>query len=225
MRVKTLFDKSAPTYDATRRQLLPCFDDFYSTALELIPFSRDANIEILDLGAGTGLLSAMVAEAFSNARLTLVDFSEDMLNKARERFAHNPKQFQYQVMDYAKEEITGPYQVVVSALSIHHLANTNKLALFGKVYHALQKNGIFINADQALGETPAIEQHYRRTWLQQTRALGVSEADLALSIERRQEDISSPLEVQLAWLKQVGFKQAHCWYKNYAFVVYSGQKF
>jgi len=40
--------------DLMRRKLVPCFDDFYHTALELLPFAPDAGFEVLDLGAGTG---------------------------------------------------------------------------------------------------------------------------------------------------------------------------
>ncbi|MGN7412821.1 hypothetical protein [Paenibacillus sp. SAF-068] len=33
--VKQLFDKVAQNYDVQRKQLIPCFDDFYGMALDL----------------------------------------------------------------------------------------------------------------------------------------------------------------------------------------------
>src|SRR5260370_8023901 len=71
--------------DRMRRKLVPCFDDFYRTALELLPFAPDAGFEVLDLGAGTGLLYAMIAAAFPKARLTLFDLTPEMLMMARAR--------------------------------------------------------------------------------------------------------------------------------------------
>lgn len=41
--VKTVFDLSAQTYDCARWQLIPCFDEFYGTALALIRFSPGAS--------------------------------------------------------------------------------------------------------------------------------------------------------------------------------------
>src|SRR6266851_8868993 len=77
--VRKAFAAGADTYDRARRKLVPCFDDFYRMALELLPFALDARFEVLDLGAGTGLLSAMIAAAFPKARLTLFDLTPEML--------------------------------------------------------------------------------------------------------------------------------------------------
>src|SRR5436190_957122 len=57
---KQVFDHATADYDRTRRLYIPCFDDFYGTALALIPYQSDEPFNILDLGAGTGLLSALV---------------------------------------------------------------------------------------------------------------------------------------------------------------------
>ena len=61
MNVREAFDRSAQIYDRGRRQLVPCFDDFYSTAIERLPFAADDAVSVLDLGAGTGLLSLLVS--------------------------------------------------------------------------------------------------------------------------------------------------------------------
>ncbi|HJQ29252.1 MAG TPA: hypothetical protein VJ827_07905, partial [Rubrobacter sp.] len=62
MSVGALFDSAAEDYDRARRQLVPGLDRFYGAVLESVPFATDEEIRVLDLGAGTGLLSAMVAE-------------------------------------------------------------------------------------------------------------------------------------------------------------------
>ena len=222
--IRELFDKAAQNYDRARRQLVPCFDDFYGTVLDLIPCERDATSRILDLGAGTGLLAALIAEAFPRAHLTLVDISDAMLDEARRRFRDEPSRFHFRVLDFSKDPLCGEYDVVVSALSIHHVDDGAKQVVFQGVYDVLREEGIFINADQVLGMTPEIDRKYHEAWLREVRSKGVSEDDLAAALERMREDKMSTLGSQMKWLENIGFEMVNCWYKNYGFVVYSGRK-
>src|SRR3954468_9002425 len=79
------FDAQAGDYDAPRRRLIPPFDAFYGTAVDALGLIPGGPKRVLDLGAGTGLLSAFVADAFPRAELTLLDGSAAMLDRARER--------------------------------------------------------------------------------------------------------------------------------------------
>jgi len=125
--------------------------------------------------------------------------------------------------DYASR-VRGEFEVVVSALSIHHLSDDRKVRLFRRIHEVLPADGVFINADQVLGATPPIERIYREAWLRQVRRPGVAERDLNAALERMKEDRSAPLDSQLDWLRQAGFRQVNCWYQNYSFAVFSGQK-
>lgn len=219
--LKKAFDLAASTYDQARRQLIPCFDDFYGTALRLMPFAPQDQFRVLDLGAGTGLLSQMVADKYPRAAITLMDISDEMLDKARQRFAGREGRFKFVVSDYS-QVLSGQFDVIVSALSIHHLTDGQKAGLFRNLFALLPVGGVFINADQVLGSSPAIEQAYRQTWLQQVGDSGVSAEELAAALERMKEDRMAPLQAQMDWLQEAGFGVVHCWYKNFSFVVYSG---
>jgi len=222
--IKSGFDASAKTYDQTRRQLIPCFDDFYRTAVALIPYQKEDCFRVLDLGAGTGLLSSFVSEQFPHAHITLVDLSEAMLSKAKERFCASPENFEFVTADYSVEQIPGDFDVVISALSIHHLTNDLKQNLFARIFNQLPSGGIFVNADQVLGATPEIDNFYRETWMKHVIGLGISDTELKAGLERMKEDKMAPLDIQLDWLKQAGFGLVNCWYKNFSFAVFSGQK-
>lgn len=150
--VKQLFDKVAQDYDVQRKQLIPCFDDFYGMALDLMESPLDSP-RILDLGAGTGLLSGLVLQKYPNARLTLIDISDQMLEGARRRFA-DANQVQYVIGDYSKYDFTGSYDMIISSLSIHHLTHADKKKVFDAVHKLLEPGGCFINADQVQGRTP-----------------------------------------------------------------------
>jgi tRNA (cmo5U34)-methyltransferase len=225
--VEVSFDQAARDYDRARRQLVPCFDDFYGAVLEFLTFGRDEPVRFLDLGAGTGLLSALIGEAFPNARITLVDFSGEMLEKARQRFAPGgaaSDRFELRVGDFAREHLSDEYDAIVSALAIHHLENESKKALFRGIHGVLSEGGVFVNADQVLGATPEIEERYQEWWLREAREKGVSETDLAASRERIEADKNATLESQLAWLEEAGFEAVDCPYKNRRFAVYGGRK-
>lgn len=224
MSIKKGFDEGAKDYDSARKQLIPCFDDFYGTAVDLISFDETDNLKILDLGAGTGLFSSLVSQRYPDAEFTLYDLSTAMLEEAKTRFETGNVKVNYVSKDYYAEPIDGEYDLIISALSIHHLTDNEKEELFRKIYASLKPNGLFINADQVLGESNNIEQTYRNVWLKQVKENGVSESSLASALERMKEDKMSTLIDQLIWLKKANFKEVDCWYKNYSFVVYSGRK-
>ncbi|MFN8447001.1 MAG: class I SAM-dependent methyltransferase [Caldilineaceae bacterium] len=223
MNVKLLFDHAAKDYDRTRRQYIACFDDFYGTALDLIPYPGDAVFRVLDLGAGTGLLSALLLTAFPNAQLTLADISTGMLDKARQRFADR-SDITYQTVDFIEQPLTGRYDLVVSALALHHTQPERLKSVFAKVYDVLEPGGLFMNADQALGTTPENEQKYADNWLRTALSKGCTQTEIEVAFERMKADKTAKLADQLTWMSEVGFQQVDCWYKNYRFVVYSGAK-
>jgi tRNA (cmo5U34)-methyltransferase len=222
--IRDVFDRSAQIYDRARRQLVPCFDDFYEALVDQLPPADSAKLRVLDLGAGTGLLSLFVAERFPAAQLILLDASPEMLQRARHRFTAWPGRFEFVVADFSNGLPAGKFDAVVSALAIHHLADDAKRTLFGRVHDVLVDGGVFIDADQVCGETPEIEAGYRRTWLRQVRARGVSDDDLAAALERMEEDRMASLASHLHWLRDAGFQSVDCWYRSYNFAVFGGCK-
>ena len=218
---KTVFDETAQQYEGGRRRLLPCFDEFYGTAMKLLAFPKAAHIRVLDLGAGTGILSRMIADAFPNARITLVDISSEMLALARKSLGEASR-IRYMQANIALLALPGEFDAVVSALAIHHLKDDEKHALYGDVYKALGAGGIFVNAEQVRGPTAVLEKRYDDMWLAEVNALGASTEEITQARKRMTEDRPATLEVQLAWLREVGFRHVDCWYKNGRFAVFSG---
>jgi tRNA (cmo5U34)-methyltransferase len=222
--VRKAFAADADSYDRARRKLVPCFDDFFRTARELLPFGGDDRFELLDLGAGTGLLSAMIAEAFPNARLTLFDLTPDMLTIARERLKPLGKRVKFVTADLAKAAPSKPFDAVVSALAIHHLPDSGKRHLFVDIFRYLTPGGAFINADQVAGESAAIDERARQMWIKRARELKVSERDLNAALMQMKQDMPATVGQQLAWLREAGFAEVSCSYRNLIFAVLSGNK-
>ena len=214
---------NAAEYDVSRRRLIPCYDLFYGTAVELASRTvKETNPSILDIGAGTGLLSEHVLQKFPTANLALLDESAEMLAKAQIRLEqYKPKVFVQAMTSALPSE---KFHAVISSLAIHHLSDKDKKGLFKRVFDILELGGIFINAEQILGETPWQQSLFEETHLDGARALGSSEEEIQAAVERMSYDKCSPLQEQILWLKEIGFENAASFFHSFRFAVYAGWK-
>jgi tRNA (cmo5U34)-methyltransferase len=89
----------ASAYDSERRRLGPCFDDFYGAVSELIVRFCPTEPCSLDLGAGTGILSAAIVDRVPRAWLHLLDASAEMLSQASRRLSGRLYQTSVQTLD------------------------------------------------------------------------------------------------------------------------------
>ncbi len=224
MGVREAFDAAAEGYDALRRQLIPCYDDFYGAALDALPFRRGAAPRVLDLGAGTGLLSAMILSRWPRARLVLLDLSTGMADRARARFAGRGARVEIHVGDYLHDPLGGPFDAVVSGLSIHHLSDAGKRAVFRRAFGALRPGGWFVDADNVLAPTPWLAARDRSLWIERVRASGIPARELAAALRRTRLDVLSPLHAQLGWLRACGFDEVACRYQWLHFAVLAGRR-
>lgn len=217
MAIKEQFDTVAKKYDSQRRHLVPCLEDFYGIAAELIEIdSKHPNI--LDIGAGTGLLTYYIYQRYSRANYTLIDISEEMLNISKQRF-EGLSGIEYIAADYTKYSFKKEYDAVVSALSIHHLTEEDKQRVFDKAYNTLKDGGIFINADQVLGACEETEAINRRNWLKRIEASPLTAEEKEAAYKRMALDKMSTLDKNIEMLKNSGFRRVEVFYKYYNFAV------
>ncbi len=222
MGIKEHFDNVSENYDKQRKLLLPCFDDYYGLPLSLMDFPGDCP-KILDIGTGTGIFASFVLDKYPNAEFTLIDLSDKMLDIAKERFSGKTN-FTYICADYTKFEFEESFDIIISALSIHHLTALQKEELYQKCYSMLSENGIFINADQVLSPYPQAEKLFSDLWRKQVENSGLSREEVDMTFDRVSFDNPSTLSDQLLWLKNAGFKYTDCLYKYYHFCVLFAQK-
>ena len=219
-RTKEVFDATASSYDADRSRLIPGCDSFYRWAINLIPEHAQ---HILDLGAGSGLLTVLIHNRFPDARIHLIDFSAPMLENAKRRLG-NASFATYEQADYVQAALPKDLDAIVSSLSIHHLDHADKRELFRKIHAALAPGGRFINADQVAGPTPDLDERYKALWLEQVRQAGATPEQIEASLYRQREDRCASVEEQLQWLREAGFKDADCWYKENRMAVMAGTR-
>jgi tRNA (cmo5U34)-methyltransferase len=211
-----VFQADADGYDQTRRRLIPPYECFYKAAVDALDLGARPPKRVLDLGAGTGLLSERIMMAHPQAQLTLLDGAPAMLEQASKRLGSNVRCV---VADLADPLPDGEWDAIVSALAIHHLDDQGKRALFTRIHEALPPDGIFVNAEQIAGPTAHLEQAYHR-WHREAAARLGCEPELWLQAQRRMSlDRCSDLESQMVWLREAGFPHVDCLFKRYRFAV------
>jgi tRNA (cmo5U34)-methyltransferase len=104
---------------------------------------------VLELGTGSGVTSRRVLARHPHAHLTGVDSSEHMLAAADLPGAD------LRLQDLGDPLPEGPFDLVVSALAIHHLDAAAKADLFARVAAVLAPGGRFVMADVVVPEDPA----------------------------------------------------------------------
>ena len=141
---------------------------------------------VLDLGTGTGTTARHVLDALPGARLVGVDESAEMLAVARTVL---PASTDLRVGRLEDALPPGPFDLVVSALAVHHLDGPGKADLFRRVATVLQAGGRFVLGDVVVPVDPA---------------------DVVTPIDGVYDRPSSVAD-QLAWLADAGFDATATW--------------
>lgn len=216
MSINEAFNSTTDYYDSWICKAVPGYGEMRQIALELLPPLPQAPLQILDLGAGTGLFSTLVQSKYPTAHFTLWDVADKMLEVAKGRFANSAAQFSYVVGDYRSFSEVDAYDLIISSLSIHHLSDPEKQELFRRIFQSLKPGGIFLNMDQIKGSTPELQETYCRKWEEITRINGATVEEIRGGVERRRlYDREATMENQLQWLREAGFQEVDCVYKKW----------
>jgi tRNA (cmo5U34)-methyltransferase len=108
---------------------------------------------VLELGTGTGETALRVLARHPRATLVGVDASDLMLEGARAALPADRVDLRLGRLEDPLPD--GPFDVVVSALAIHHLDGPAKADLFARVAKRLAPGGRFVLADVVVPEDPA----------------------------------------------------------------------
>jgi tRNA (cmo5U34)-methyltransferase len=144
------FQFDAGSYDTAIEAEIPVYAELQEQ-LELA--SGDAVRRILELGTGTGETARRLLARHPNATLVGVDESDEMLSVARSRLPADRTEL---VVSRLENELPdGRFDLVASALAVHHLAPAEKRRLFRRIRQALSPGGQFVLADVIVPVNPA----------------------------------------------------------------------
>jgi tRNA (cmo5U34)-methyltransferase len=220
--VREHFEQEASYYDSLIPRLIPFYREQNALMLDLIPHQRSADLRALDLGAGTGVLSALILEAFPKATVVAYDIAESMLAACRANLSAYEGRIAFRLGDFGGGDLGGGYDLVVSGLAIHHVGDDEKRALFGRLYQAMNAGGCLLIRDIVKGATPALTAQYERLWRRYMASSG--EDDERWYSKYLNEDKPASVEDQVAWLREAGFADVGCHWRHLNFAIFGGRK-
>ena len=220
--VREQFEQRAFDYDGLIPRLIPRYREQHDLILQLIPFETNAHIKVLDLGAGTGILSALILQAFPQANVLAFDIAEKMLKVCQTNLSAYQERLTLQQGNFAEDNFGNGYDLVVSGLAIHHLDSAGKQTLFKKLFQSMNSGGILLIRDIVTGATPRLTEQYEKLWRQYIKASG--EDDAAWFQNYLEEDIPSSVEEQTRWLSEAGFADTACHWRHLNFAIFGGVK-
>ena len=187
------FDTRAGGYDDHMRGNVftdTTFAHFYGAIASQIP-KTDQPLQILDLGCGTGLEIEFLLQRAPNAQITAVDLSEQMLARLAERYRAQAQQITLVVDSYLTMDLgIHGYDIILSAMTIHHLLHEQKRQLYAKLYAALRPGGNYIEGDAVT--TAAHEAAFLTAYAEEiaqvpSAAAGAYHIDVPFSIDTQRD--------------------------------------
>jgi ubiquinone/menaquinone biosynthesis C-methylase UbiE len=126
--------------------------------------AADAEFSVLDVGGGYGVVSEEVLAAFPRARVTLQDYSQPMLEAARQRLRADDDRISFVLADLTDPgwtgRVGGPFDLAVSAIVIHNLRDLTAIAAcYRGVAQVLKPGGLFLDYDLFFDEIGGIARH------------------------------------------------------------------
>jgi cyclopropane fatty-acyl-phospholipid synthase-like methyltransferase len=208
-----------------RQRLVPHLNDLQETILRLLPSPvDDQSYRVLDIGTGTGLLVEQILENIPNAKVHVVHDERINLEAARDRLAKHGDQITYELGDYVRVNLDGPYDVVVQELEANFLENKSKRTLLSATYAALRRQGRLISITQVRGATDDLEDIYVEQWREMARQKGASDIDLQHSLFASARARTATLAQHLDWMAADGFENVDCYVKYWRLAVIAGDK-
>jgi tRNA (cmo5U34)-methyltransferase len=183
-RVMSQFHFDPETYEALMAEEVPGYErlqEQVAAATRGRPATR-----ILDLGTGTGVTARRVLTAHTDAHLVGIDASARMLAVARETL---PAGSDLMVSRLEDPLPAGPFDLVVSALAVHHLDGRGKRDLFRRLAEVMAPGARLVLGDVIVPDDPA---------------------DVVTPIDG-DHDRPSKVAEQLTWLREAGFTPAAFW--------------
>jgi ubiquinone/menaquinone biosynthesis C-methylase UbiE len=199
-------------YDRIIRTFIPNYEEMLSEAATRLLLLKRRQPVLVDLGIGTGALTAKCLAVVPEARVIGVDADADMLALARRRLSRDPgRQPDLRQSDFLDFEWRH-CDAAVASLALHHIMTTaSKKEFYRRCFAALRNGGFLIQADCMPSQEGRLAAQELKSW----------EAHLCKTYSRRQaqnffkawagEDTYFSLPDEMAMLHSAGFAVEVAW--------------
>jgi tRNA (cmo5U34)-methyltransferase len=224
-------------YDSDMEIMHPLRSKMAEVLLEVLPLGSNEPLRCLDLGVGTGMLTARVLDAFPLATIVAVDGAEAMIDLCRARLGPAARRVEFLVAGFqsmpADRLPPQSMDAVFSAYALHHLTRQAKRGLIAQALRWLKPGAWFLNADLVAARDPRVEQ--RIQILRETGIVSRARGDRRFltrestraylaQLEAGEHDQPLTLEVDLETARQAGLRSVEVFWKEYREAVWGGPK-
>lgn len=221
------------------REAIPLAQEQIGVMMSILRSSTQPLETFLDLGCGDGILGAAILGAYPASRGVLADFSETMLEQAREQLKDYAGQLVFESLDYGdpgwvqRLQAYAPFDAIVSGYSIHHQPDGRKREIYEEIFSLLSAGGWFINIEHIapaarlatdLFNNQIVEGYFR---IEQRRGGTRTREEMASVFMNRPDKEANKLlsvDVQCTWLREIGYQDVDCYFRIYELAVFAGRK-
>ena len=218
----------------------PARDEIQETILDLIPAEHDDAFLAVELGVGSGWLSAAILARFPAARVLGLDGSPTMLRDTAAQLQPFAGRFELQLFQLEDRswlmDISPDVRCFVSSLVIHHLDAAGKQALYRDLYAHLEDGGAALIADLVAPRSEWERRYMARWWDAEVKRQSLT---MTGSLQTYQQfvderwnwyeypdpmDMPSTVPDHLQWLSEAGFAAANLFWERAGHAIYGGYK-
>src|SRR5215831_20116471 len=164
---------TADGYDRLIRSFIPGYDRMLATVVHWLNGHVPSDGLVIDLGAGTGALSAAILGALPDVHVQLVDVDPNMLEVAATRCSAYPGR--YELRQARFDDPLPRCHAVVASLALHHVpTHDEKRELYRSIFDALEPAGLVVVGDALIHPEGAARDRMLRDWKAHMGGHGIS---------------------------------------------------
>ena len=199
-------------YDARIRTFIPDYEEMLGVAAAAIPARTRT---IVDLGIGTGALSARCLAYAPAASVVGIDVDPGIMALAERRLRDRAT---FAAGSFLRAPLPR-CDAAVASFSLHHIrTRAAKAALYRRIHAALRRRGLFISVDCQPASDPGVRREQHDAWIAHLRRSYTRARSAALLDAWAHEDVYVPLDGELELMRRSGFGVEVLWRRG-AFAV------
>ncbi len=220
--IEKSFDEVSTSFESIFPPVSLRYQEIHDVMLYFLTSLGRDFIDIVELGVGTGELTAEVLQRFPDAGVEAIDLSAQMLEVAGQKLLPYKDRVNLIHSDFGTYEFMREYDLAISSLALHHLPDKDKLKLMKSIHRSLKEEGVFIFGDLIQSPSPYLDKKFFRIWKNYLRLKGLSRDEIENRVKGPlNNDLPATLPEILHWMKEAGFRDVDCLWKyfNHAVVV------
>jgi trans-aconitate methyltransferase len=203
-------------YDERIRTFIPDYEEMLDVAAAAVPARART---LVDLGIGTGALSARCLKTAPRARVVGIDVDPEILTLAARRLRDRAV---LAAGTFLRTPLP-PCDAVVASFALHHVrTRAAKAVLYRRIRAALRPRGLFVSVDCQPASDPASRRMQRDAWLAHLRRSYSATQSAGLLTAWSREDVYVPLDSEVALMRRCGFRVEVLWRRG-SFAVLMGR--